>query len=384
MRIRAGQITLLVMALLAAAVVLMVVYGGTGETIPGGGGDAEGALPPWQSSAKEVPVISVVGGEKVDMGLIPNDRPSTKTLTITNKGLQPLKISDVQTNCACTIGKMADTTPIAPGKNGELVITVNPNRIFGFHSLKTLTIFSNDPDRPTVPVEVEARVEPEFVLEPENFDFGVVEKGVPSVSEIRLTTRQESPLLVKSLTLYQPGTEEGATADLPPVKLEILPVPVGEWKTADRAEHILQASLPADMPSGPFNTPVYVATDTPRFPHHRFFARGEVKAPYKVETPDGSTTLTMTPGVEAFTLKIRGTGPISNPSATAEKGIVTAACTLDSDNTLLLVEVRAAEPLGEGRHMEILRVSFLLGGKEFVEPVPVKLFILNRGEENLP
>lgn len=60
----------------------------------------------------------------------------------TNTGNEPLVIHQAITSCGCTVAKFT-TTPIEPGKTGELEIIYNgKGKLFG-HFRKTVTVRSN-------------------------------------------------------------------------------------------------------------------------------------------------------------------------------------------------------------------------------------------------
>ncbi|HEX71813.1 MAG TPA: DUF1573 domain-containing protein, partial [Candidatus Hydrogenedentes bacterium] len=100
-------------------------------------------------------------------------------LKVFNHGKAPLRIFDIKTTCAaCTIGFMPpERAVIPPGGESHIEVVFIPRGVHGFFSHKTLTIYSNDPKQPALMVNVKASVDPEFALEPEEIDFGTLQKG---------------------------------------------------------------------------------------------------------------------------------------------------------------------------------------------------------------
>ena len=137
-----------------------------------------GQLPPVGADPSLVPLI-VLEPSSLDLGPLPNTAKSTAEIKVHNRGKARLDISDVQTTCACTRGVM-DRERIPPGDTGTLTVTIDPFRIFGFESKKTLSLFTNDVKNSPLEVAVKVTIEPEFAVEPAAFDFGEVPQGAPA------------------------------------------------------------------------------------------------------------------------------------------------------------------------------------------------------------
>lgn len=82
-----------------------------------------------------------------DYGLIPFGGDGTYEFVFKNTGKEPLILSNCQSSCGCTIPD-CPKTPIAPKQNGSIKVKYNTNRSGPFN--KSVTIFSNSPNSPTV------------------------------------------------------------------------------------------------------------------------------------------------------------------------------------------------------------------------------------------
>ncbi|HNT89318.1 MAG TPA: DUF1573 domain-containing protein, partial [Candidatus Hydrogenedentes bacterium] len=141
-----------------------------------------------------VPRIEVETTE-LHVGTIPNAGLFETRLAVYNRGKAPLRLSDVRTNCACSQGRIPESSRVVPpGGEGVIEVMVDPRRIVGFHSRKTLTLFSNDPEQSRVRIDVVADVDPEFEVIPAEVEFGEVEKGEVVSRTVLVRQRQEEPL----------------------------------------------------------------------------------------------------------------------------------------------------------------------------------------------
>lgn len=285
MRIRARHIMMLALVLVTA----FILYATTLRRQDAKSDDAlVGLAPPMDVPMAQAPEIAL-DSTHIDMGVIPNEGETKKEVPVYNRGGSMLEIVDVRTSCSkCTVGYFeAGTNQIAPGTSALLKIIVSPKGIHGFYSQKTLTLMCNDPRNPQMEVTVEAHVDPEYVLEPEGFDFGTVDKGAASRTSITLRSCTDTPVALLSATL---SPEEKTPTDSDPITFTIEPVEESSRKQADRMEYRITAALTPEMRSGAFETPVFLHTDLKRFSTNRVLATGTVAAPYTVElsqnTPD--------------------------------------------------------------------------------------------------
>ncbi len=162
-----------------------------------------------------------------------------------------------------------------------MIVTVKPDGVLGFHTLKTLTLMTNDPRNPQAQLAVEAHIAPEFSLEPEEFDFGLVRKGDAAKRTMVLRQHVDEPITVQSVDMRP--HDAGDSEDFAPIQFDVTLLPENEWRAAGKREYRILASLSPYVSSGDFQIPVFIRTDVKRFPYHHVFARGTVEAPYTLE-----------------------------------------------------------------------------------------------------
>lgn len=367
MRLRAGHIVFALIALVTAFVVVVATRAPSGDPASDAGVDA--TLPPAGSAPDERAVIDI--DREMDFGIVSRTEPTHGTLAVCNRGKRPLVIRDIQTSCACTRGELPPgKNVIPPGECADVRVSIYPNRIFGFKSVKTLTFMSNDPVNPSVTVDVAATVDPEFSLEPETLDFGTVEKGTETRRTLRLATLTEEPVTVTAAGDRMPAAAE--TVPPGPWRHEIEKVPEADWKVPGKPEWLIHVTLEDWAAPGPLKSAVFLSTDVKRFPHFRVPVTGEVRAPYTLtpEIPGG--ILAIPPG-QPSVVSVRAEAPVSC-SAAGEVAGLAVAVRPDGDGLGFRLEVSAAPDTPPGRHEETLRVDILTGGKTFQERLRVRWF----------
>lgn len=271
MRIRAGHIILLFLVILTGTVLFLTSRVGR-DVEPEA--FKEGLVPPMQDSMDDAPKIELETLE-LNLGVIPNDRETQTAVRVYNHGGTPLEIKDVISSCSlCTAGYFnAGDRQIPPGQSVEMQVVVKPAGIPGFHTVKTLSLVTNDPRDTLVQIKVEATIDPEFVLVPEEFEFGDVAQGTSVEAIVVLKTRGEKPVHVLNAAVN--ATEEGPDI-LRKLQLSVEAVPESDWESAGKPEYRIRATLAPDMPLGNFLIPVFIHTDLERFSPHMVFSRGVV------------------------------------------------------------------------------------------------------------
>ena len=284
------------LAAVAFAAVLAAVIG----TLPGCGDDKYvppdeflkqvheegqvGAVPdasvaPVGAPLDQVPKIRVETNEW-DVGTIANDALHHAKLKIYNDGKMPLKITKIDTTCACTQGSIPpERDVIQPGQSTWIDVVVDPRRIPKFETRKVLTIISSDPHQSAVQVGVTSHVDPEYSIDTDDIDAGDIKKGDVVKKTIRFRQIQDQPVTVKGVTV---ATQGPRMAKVPGVAVEAVPVPEAQWKTPGKREYDINFTIGPDLPAGPFMRYVLLSTDIPRFSGQSLKVHGTVLAPYKV------------------------------------------------------------------------------------------------------
>jgi hypothetical protein len=216
-----------------------------------------------------------------DMGTISNDKVDVKTLAIKNTGNGKLSILDVKTSCGCTKGYFKDgkrevkTASIAPGESAELFISVDPFRVPGFSSSKTLTLFTNDPGNATLSFDVLAAVQPEFEVDPEQLHLGVISKGEKVAGQAIVRQLDDSDF---DVTAARPGARANET-----YTAALAPRPESEWRTPGKREWTLDVELDtSSLRKGLFRDRIYIETNCERLKVYGYMLNVDVQTFYSV------------------------------------------------------------------------------------------------------
>ncbi len=109
-----------------------------------------------ETSPVTVPRMSIVP-ETRDAGAVRKGDKVEAVFEVRNTGVAPLLISAARPSCGCTVATF--DREIAPGKTGRIRASVETKNFSG-PITKTITVVSNDPERPEVALTLRADVRP--------------------------------------------------------------------------------------------------------------------------------------------------------------------------------------------------------------------------------
>ena len=322
MRIRSNHIVIVVIALLAAFFLLVYLRstdatGGesgniieeakrlrsqgagsqvTDGTIPGGGAPIELA------GSIELP------GEVFEAGELVNTGPTVKEIFVANRGKGPLNIAEIKTSCGCTVGEMDKNvvkpdgkkiTQIPAGGRMPMKITIDPFRIPGFHSRKTLTVYSNDPKKPQVSIDVAVTIVPEYIAEPAALEFGNLEKGKAAEATMIVREANAKDLDITGVEAGSDAKAKDGTAGAPESPLYTVDVqkrPVAEWASPDHPEWAVTLRLSPDLPTGSFKDTFFILSNTKRVDRVGFHVSALVDTFFSVSPAMFSVRNPVSPG----------------------------------------------------------------------------------------
>jgi len=207
-----------------------------------------------------------------DAGLISNSEPTVRKIPVFNKGTALLDISSVKASCGCVAAKI-DKTQVPPNESTELVVTMDPKRIGGFSSSKSITIYSNDIETPQLRMTVTCEIKPEFSMEPKDIDLGVVAKGDVAESQIVLRQLTDEALEVQSVEPW---------GDIDGLELSYEMVPESQWAQPGYREYVVKAKLSPEVSPGPFMGRFKIQTSLQRMRYITSFVKADVKAFYSI------------------------------------------------------------------------------------------------------
>jgi hypothetical protein len=312
----------------------------------------------------EVPAIEVETNH-YDMGIIPNDKSAEGSVMIHNRGKSPLHITKVNTQCGCTKGKMSKEI-IPPGESAPLEVTVDPFRIPQFNSTKTLTLFTNDPDDPTVKIDVTAKVNPELIVDPEKIHLGTIQKGEEVSQTVRLIQNTDQPLSIKSLKLV--GQAEYYETDFK----EVAPA---EWANPDRREYLITAKVLPVAPAGKLRANIMLETEFPRLPRFTIPMELEVKGLYTIE-PQVITLRSVQPGqtIEDV-LTINGDVPFEVTAINSSNEFLTVSSHEGGTPNSVAFNLAVAQEPDQRWQRDTWMLTINANGQEFKEEVKVMAII---------
>jgi hypothetical protein len=122
-----------------------------------------------------------------DFGHIVDTEPAVCEFKFRNDGPGDLIIYSVNSTCGCTVAEL-DKTIYKPGESGSLGVTFDPSGKHGAIT-KRLNIQSNDPDQPTIVLQINTQVEQLVGFDPAFLTFGNLRKGEIQSRVIAVTGR---------------------------------------------------------------------------------------------------------------------------------------------------------------------------------------------------
>lgn len=186
-----------------------------------------------------------------EMGVISYEGFGKGEMKIYNRGAGNLEILRITTSCGCTVGAMRDNV-IPPGETGILEIRVDPSRIPGFHTTKTLTLFTNDPANPYPTLDVTTHVEAEAEFSPDEFRLGTLSRGEGAEMVTHVRQIHERPLEISSVRFSQVS---------PYFTADFAEVPESEWRTPGKREYLITARILPGASPGKYKGVIHVLSN---------------------------------------------------------------------------------------------------------------------------
>jgi hypothetical protein len=152
-----------------------------------------------------------------DFGTVAEGDKVKKVFDFKNAGSLPLEIQRVVTACGCTASTL-DKKRLKPGESGKIEITFN-TRGFSGSKVKTVKLYTNDPDNPTTLITLRGAIQKNVQVAPPRIEFLELVKG-DDYSQVKkkvsVSTRDGSGVkirdvstLSKDLIVEDVKTEDG-------------------------------------------------------------------------------------------------------------------------------------------------------------------------------
>jgi len=210
-----------------------------------------------------------------EFGEMPQQATGRRTWTITNAGDADLKLWKGSSTCMCTIAKLkeGDTMVLKPGESTEIELEWKTNDVQGdFH--KGANIETNDPDRPTIALNVHGTVNPPVIIIPgETIDLHNVSVDEPQSSFIALYSPDRPETQITEVKTSKPDF----------LKTEVVPMSEDELERAKmKTGWKINIQVEPGYPIGHLREEIVIKTDHPLRPEIRISAVGTVIGPISV------------------------------------------------------------------------------------------------------
>ncbi|MCB0328323.1 MAG: DUF1573 domain-containing protein [Bdellovibrionales bacterium] len=151
-------------------------------------------------SVYAVPQLSIVGAEH-SFGAVAQGDKVTHSFLLKNLGDENLEIQRVVPSCGCTVSTL-EKNSLAPGEETSLNVDFDTRGMSG-PKVKTVRIYTNDPEQLTALVTMKGEVQPDLIVEPQRVHFGEVlrdeSEGAFVERAIKVSTRKGSSAKIKKL-----------------------------------------------------------------------------------------------------------------------------------------------------------------------------------------
>jgi hypothetical protein len=165
--------------------------------------------------AVAAPAVSVPALEH-DFGTIYQGESVRHAFIFTNSGDAPLTVEKVSSSCGCTAA-LASAKVLAPGESGEIQSTFDSTRFRGAIK-KTVYLYTNDPARPLVHLQIKGNVREELAIDPQMVNFGTIAPKKAVTTTVNLLNQGTREVRLKGLE---------TTASELTVRLSAMVVPPG-------------------------------------------------------------------------------------------------------------------------------------------------------------
>ncbi len=170
-------------------------------------------------------------------------------VAVRNVGDAPLVLERIRSTCGCTVAAL-EVSELAPGAETRVKVEVVPQQVGGFSINKQISVHTNDPSQPVVPVNIRGEIFPVYEYEPRFFDLGVFEKGEEREASI-LFRGNGDPVRIDRITTW-PGAEG--------FEVQEQELPEAEWRTPGIPEYRITFRATPLAPSGKLTNVLLVHT----------------------------------------------------------------------------------------------------------------------------
>jgi len=187
----------------------------------------------------------VLTPETYDFGEASSGEMIQASFTLRNKGDEPLIISRVRTSCGCTTTAL-EKRELAPGEETPLVATLSLKGRYGPQH-KYLTITSNDPEHPTIKVQIKGTAIRYITLTPSALYLISTPQGKTITRSISITSEKKIPFRILSIETSHPD-----------LGIEV--------ESSSKSAYRVLVTLSNTWPAGRIDESLRIHTDHPKAP----------------------------------------------------------------------------------------------------------------------
>ena len=187
-----------------------------------------------------------------DVGFVAKGDLATHEFVIRNDGNAPLELREVRAACGCTVADFDKV--IAPGKTGKVRVTLD-TASFNGPVAKGVTVYTNDPETPTLELTVRTDVGQFIKVKPGYARFITVQ-GEPEGKIVQtLWTPDNTPLEIVKVESPYPFMNVRFWEAKPEERLE---------ENADQQQWKVELHLTNEAPVGALTEPIKIHTNHPK------------------------------------------------------------------------------------------------------------------------
>jgi hypothetical protein len=201
----------------------------------------------------------------VDLGVLPQGAIRKVDVTLHNDGSAELQILKVESDCGCTVPRLADSL-LSPGETAVLSVTLS-TRTFSGQIAKHVFLQTNDPASPRAALTLTAEVRVPLTCRPTTIDFGAVPRGTAVLDTIRIKVGPGETFALESLAFPAAlvTTETRSTTE------------------GDSLVQEIRVRLRPDAPAGPIRATAHIYTNHPAARDLSIQLTGQVIGAFQIE-----------------------------------------------------------------------------------------------------
>jgi hypothetical protein len=142
----------------------------------------------------------------------------TEEFILTNTGDQPLIIDKLEASCGCTKA-VKGASEVPPQGHTKIVAAFDTTGLKAGKKQKTISVYTNDPERPVVKLTLLADLVREVSVEPPTMATTVTKYVEKVTFPLQISNSSDKPVTIQKLTNL-PGT---APAELQPERVVVAP-----------------------------------------------------------------------------------------------------------------------------------------------------------------